>query len=122
MHIKDAARRVPSPLTSKSFLLAGAALMGAGGLLLSTPEKGSTATWLSTYAPATITLAGSYLGGFLIGWGARRALRATAMIAGVAILLIGLLTKVGLDGTAIEPWLHASVGWISEHLDAIAQK
>jgi uncharacterized membrane protein (Fun14 family) len=115
--LKDAARRVPSPLTSKSFLLAGAALIGAGGLWFSTPEKGSTASWLSTYAPATMTLAGSYLGGFLIGWGARRALRTTAIVAGVAILLLGLLTKFGLGGSAIEPWIQASVGWVSEHLD-----
>jgi uncharacterized membrane protein (Fun14 family) len=105
-------------LTSKSFLLAGAALMGSGSLWLSTPEQGSTAAWLATYAPAAMTLAGSYLGGFLIGWGARRALRTTAIIAGAAILLIGLLTKFGLDGSAIEQWLHASVGWVSEHLDS----
>ena len=117
MRVKDAARRVPSPLTSKSFLLTGVAFMGAGGLWLSTPEKGSTAAWLSTYAPASMTLAGSYLGGFLIGWGARRALRTTAIIAGAAILLIGLLTKLGLHGSGIESWLHASVGWVSEHLD-----
>jgi hypothetical protein len=24
---------------------------------------------------------------------------------------------VGLDSSAIETWLHASVGWVSEHLD-----
>jgi hypothetical protein len=34
------------------------------------------------------------------------------------VLLIGLLTKFGLDGSAIEQWLHASVGWVSEHLDS----
>ena len=32
-------------------------------------------------------------------------------------MLIGLLTKFGLDGSAVEAWLHASVGWVSEHLD-----
>jgi uncharacterized membrane protein (Fun14 family) len=64
-----------------------------------------------------MTLTGSYLGAFLIGWGARRALRTTAIIAAVALLLIGLLTKFGLDGSAIEQWIHASVGWISEQLD-----
>ena len=118
VQLRDAARRVPSPLTSKSFLLAGTAFIGAGGLWLSTPESGSTAARLAPYAPAAITLAGSYMGGFLIGWGARRALRTTAIIAGVAILLIGLLTRFGLDGSAIEQWLHASVDWVSEHLDA----
>jgi len=115
--VKDAAQRVPSPLTSKSFLLVGTAFLGAGWLWFSTPATGSTAAWLSTYAPATMTLAGSYLGGFLIGWGARRALRMTAIVAGVAILLLGLLTKFGLDGSAIESWLQASVGWVGEHLD-----
>jgi hypothetical protein len=55
-------RRPPrSPFTSKSVLGAGAALLGSGGLLLATPDPGSTASWLQQYAPATTTLAASFL-------------------------------------------------------------
>ncbi|MEA3411165.1 MAG: hypothetical protein U9R74_06460 [Pseudomonadota bacterium] len=119
--VKEAARRVPSPLTSKSFLAAGAALFGAGGVWLTSPEEGSAASLLSPYAPAIMTLAGSFLGGFLIGWGARRALRTTAIIGGVVLVLFFLLAKIGVDGSAIEQWVHTSLDWLGENLDA-AQK
>jgi uncharacterized membrane protein (Fun14 family) len=115
---KGAALRPPrSPFTSKSVLGAGAALLGSGGLLLATPDQGSAASWLQQYAPATTTLAASFLGGYFIGWGAKRTLRVTAIVAGVALGLIGLLAKFGIDASAVESWISASVGWVGENLD-----
>ena len=106
-----------SPFTAKSFLLAAAAFLGAGGLWLAAPEKGSITSWVQPYAPAVVTLAGSFLGGFLVGWGARRALTVTALVAGVAMALLGLAAYFGMDGAAAEQWVNSSVSWMSANLD-----
>jgi uncharacterized membrane protein (Fun14 family) len=113
-----AERRPPrSPFTSKSVLGAGATLLGSGGLWLANPEQGTAAAWVQQYAPAATTLAASFLGGYFIGWGAKRTLRVTAIVAAVAIGLIGLLAKFGIDASAVESWITASVGWMGENLD-----
>jgi uncharacterized membrane protein (Fun14 family) len=106
-----------SPFTSKSVLGAGAALIGSGGLLLATPDPGSTASWFQQFAPATTTLAASFLGGYFVGWGAKRTLRVTAIVAAVAIGLIGLLSKFGMDVSAVQSWIGASVDWVGQNLD-----
>ena len=112
------ARRQPrSPFTSKSVLGAGAALLGSGGLWMANPEQGSAASWLQQFAPATTTLAASFLGGYFVGWGAKRTLRVTAVVAAVALALVGLLAKFGIDASAVESWINASVGWVGENLD-----
>jgi uncharacterized membrane protein (Fun14 family) len=113
--------RARSPLTSKAFLGAGTALAGSGGLALGTPEAGSLLAWLQPYAPAVATLAASFVGGYLIGWGAKRTLRITAIVAAIAIAVIGLLAKFGVDGGAAEAWIQSSVGWVGEHLDDAQQ-
>jgi len=110
-------RPARSPFTSKSVLGAGAALLGSGSLLLATPDQGTAASWLQQYAPATTTLAASFLGGYFIGWGAKRTLRVTVIVAAVAIGLVGLLAKFGVDASAVESWINASVGWVGENLD-----
>jgi uncharacterized membrane protein (Fun14 family) len=115
---KAADRHPPrSPFTSKSVLGAGAALLGSGGLWLANPEQGSAASWLQQYAPATTTLAASFLGGYFIGWGAKRTLRVTAVVAAVVLGFVGLLAKFGIDASAMESWINASVGWVGDNLD-----
>jgi uncharacterized membrane protein (Fun14 family) len=111
-------RRPPrSPFTSKAVLGATAALFGSGGLWLGTPEQGSAASWLQQYAPATMTLAASFLAGYFIGWGAKRTWRVTTVVAAIAIGLIGLLAKFGIDISGVESWINSSVGWVGENLD-----
>jgi len=120
---KDGRRRLRSrsPLTSKAFLGAGAALAGSGGLVMTGPDAGSAAAWLQPYAPAAATLSASFLGGYLIGWGAKRTLRVTAIVAAVAIAVIGLLAKFGVDAGGAEAWIQSSVGWVGEQLDDAQQ-
>ena len=110
-------RSARSPFTSKSVLGGGAALVGSVVLWLANPEQGSTASSLQPYAPATGTLAASFLGGYFIGWGVRRALRVTAIVAAVAIGLVGLLAKFGIDASMFESWINAGVGWVGNNLD-----
>ena len=89
--------------------------------MLATLDQGSTASWFQQYAPATTTLAASFLGGYFIGWGAKRTLRITAIVAAVAIGLIGLLAKFGIDASAVESWISSSVGWMGQNLDEAQQ-
>jgi uncharacterized membrane protein (Fun14 family) len=72
---------------------------------------------MQPYAPAAMTLAGSFFGGYFIGWGVKRSLRVTTVVAAVAIGLVGLPVKFGVDASAVESWVHASVGWVGDNLD-----
>jgi hypothetical protein len=59
-------------IASSPVLLSAATFLAAGGLWLAEPDKGSVLTALKPYAPATMSLAGSFLAGLIIGRGARR--------------------------------------------------
>lgn len=89
--------------------------------MLAEPGAGSALSWLQQYAPAVATLAASFLGGYLTGWGAKRTLKITAIVAAVAIAVIGLLDKFGVDASGAEAWIQSSVGWVGEQLDDAQQ-
>jgi uncharacterized membrane protein (Fun14 family) len=110
-----------APLTSKTFLGSAAAFLGSGGFMLTSQDAGSTGAWLQQFAPAATTLAGSLLGGFLIGWAAKRALRTTIIVAVVVLGVVGLLANVGLDVSAVDAWVNTSVGWLGDHMDSAQQ-
>jgi len=98
---------------SKMFLLSAAGFLGAIGLWMTDPGQGSLLSLLQPYAPAIMALAGSFTGGFLVGWFARRTFGKTIFITGLVIAAIGLLIKFGVGGSALEDWVHASVGWVN---------
>lgn len=99
---------------SKMFLVSAAGFLGSTGLWMTDPGHGSLLSLLQPYAPATMALAGSFTGGFLVGWFARRTFGKTIFITGLVIAAIGLLIKFGVGGSSLEGWAHASVGWVSE--------
>ena len=104
-------------LASRSVLLSAVTFAGAGGLLLSEPEKGSLLMALQPYAPAVLSLSGSFLSGLFVGRAARRRLAPVFLTGGVAIAAIGLMTKYGVIGPAADQWVQSSVGWVSGNMD-----
>jgi len=108
---------VPPPWTAQSVVTV-AALMGVGGWqwLTGDSQRGPV-SFLMPYLPVLMTAGASYLGGFLIGWGARKTLRITAVASAVALALIGLLVHLGVDGSAAEHWVSASAGWVGEQVE-----
>lgn len=100
----------PTLLSSKSIWVAGAAILGSLGYSMLGSPKGAAGNWLHSAAPGVATLAGSYLGGYVIGWGARRALKITASVSAVALGGIGLIAYLGLDGSAAQAFVNASSG------------
>jgi uncharacterized membrane protein (Fun14 family) len=101
------------PWTSPSFLAAGATT--AVGL----------AAWLSDMlSPALARGGASYLGGYLIGWVCRRAIKITALAAGAILALIALLKSAGwidLDWSAIERDVSQSLTWLRGEADSLKQ-
>lgn len=99
------------PWTAKSFLAAGAAMVG--GL----------ASWIGNFtSPTMAQMAGSYLGGFLIGWAFRRFLRMAAMLAAILIAGIALLKATGwlnIDWASIEAQLSQSLRWLQGEADGL---
>jgi uncharacterized membrane protein (Fun14 family) len=90
-------------------------LFAAAGIAwLTTPDPGSTLAWLKPTAPATMSVTGSYLAGYFVGWGARRTIKLTSIIAGIAIALFGLLASWGWDSSGAESWVNSAVGWAGE--------
>ncbi len=85
--------------------------------------QGKSAT-LKPTSPATFRLGVSYLGGFFLGWALRRFIKATLLLSGAAILLIGLGKKLGwieLDWASIESHVRDSLAWLQGEAGAVKQ-
>jgi uncharacterized membrane protein (Fun14 family) len=99
------------PWNARSFLAAGAAMVG--GL----------ASWIANFTSPTVAqMAGSYLGGFLIGWAFRRFLRMAAMLAAMIIAGIAVLKATGwlnLDWASIETHLSQSIRWLQGEAEGL---
>jgi uncharacterized membrane protein (Fun14 family) len=109
--------RVPPPWTAKS-VVAVAALMGLGGWQWLTGEsQHGTLSFLTPYLPVLMTAGASYIAGYCIGWGARKTLKITAIVAAVAVALIGLFVHFGVDASSAEHWISASAGWVGEQVE-----
>ncbi|HAJ91623.1 MAG TPA: hypothetical protein DCO71_03220 [Gammaproteobacteria bacterium] len=104
-------------IASKPLLLSAATFLGAGGLWFAEPDKSALLTTLKPYAPAAMSLAGSFLAGLVIGRIARRRLSKVLIAGGLGVVAVTLLTKFGVIGPAADQWVQSSVGWVSENLD-----
>ena len=110
-------RESRSPLSAKSVLIAGGLFVVAFGGSMVGAGKGADASWLRSLTPGTLVVTGSYLAGFFIGWGARRAIKLTTMITGAAVAATGLLVWLGWDVSAIESWLNSTSAWAGESIE-----
>jgi uncharacterized membrane protein (Fun14 family) len=72
---------------------------------------------LDTYGPTLMALAPSFIGGFVIGLLARKALRTTLLLAGVALLGVYLAGRAGLDAGAVEAWVRSASSWAGENIE-----
>ena len=106
-----------SPLGAKSVWLAAALLIGSGGALVSGPADSKLASLLQSQAPAVMTVAGSYLAGFFIGWGARRTIKLTSIISGIVLAIIGLFVSWGWDGAELQSWVNSTSTWLGESIE-----
>ena len=106
-----------SPFSAKSVLLAGGAFLGALGVSTVGSGKGADASWLQSLAPSILTITGSYLAGFFIGWGARRAIKLTSIITGIAVAVTGLLIWLGWDVSSVQSWLNSTSAWAGESIE-----
>lgn len=77
---------------------------------------GGLASWIGNYtSPAVAQMAGSYLGGFLIGWAFRRFLKLAVVIVGFTLACIGALKTTGwidLDWNSIEGQISGLMRWV----------
>ena len=106
---------VMSAFTAKSVVVAAGFFIGSGIAWLTHPQEGSILAALKPGAPATMSIAGSYLAGYFVGWGARRTIKLTAVITGIALAVIGLVASLGWDSTAAESWVNSAFGWFGEN-------
>jgi uncharacterized membrane protein (Fun14 family) len=109
--------RSRSPFTAKSVLLAGAVFIGALGYSAAGSGQGTAASWLQSLTPGAMTLSGSYLGGFFIGWGARRALKLTSVITSLVIAATGIFVWLGWDASSVQSWLSETSRWAGENIE-----
>jgi uncharacterized membrane protein (Fun14 family) len=97
-----AALLADAPWSAKSVIAAG--VVTVGGL----------ASWVADLtSPAVAGIAGSYLGGFFIGWAFRRFLRMAALMAAGLLACVAVLENTGwidLDWTAVETHISHTIG------------
>jgi uncharacterized membrane protein (Fun14 family) len=106
-----------SPFSAKSVWLAAGLFIGSAGAMLSGPATGTIASWFHSLSASVMPLAGSYLAGFFIGWGARRTIKLTSIIAGIALAVIGLFVSWGWDGSAVQLWVNSASAWVDESVE-----
>jgi uncharacterized membrane protein (Fun14 family) len=106
-----------SPFTAKSVLLAGVVFIGSLGYWITGADKATAASWLQAAAPDMMAVTGSYLGGFFIGWGARRTIKITSIVAGIVLAVIGLFVSWGLDGSTVQSWVNSGTAWIGQSVE-----
>ena len=114
---EDGRGKLADFVASRSFLLSLASFLGAGGLWLAEPNKGSVLAALQPYAPVAMSLAGSFLAGLIIGRIARRRLKYVLIAGGVMVIAVSLLAKFGVIGPAADQWVQSSLGWASNKMD-----
>ena len=114
---KGERREGRSPFSAKSVLLAGGIFIGAFGIMTTGSGKGAVASWLQSMAPGTMAVAGSYLGGFFVGWGARRTIKLTSIITGLAVAATGLLVWLGWDASTVQSWLNSASAVAGEKIE-----
>ena len=98
-------------------LLAGALFIGALGYWIAGADKNTAASWLQTIAPGTMAVTGSYLGGFFVGWGARRTIKITSIVTGIVLAAVGLFVSWGWDGAAAQSWVNSATAWVGQSVE-----
>jgi uncharacterized membrane protein (Fun14 family) len=102
---------VNPPWQAKSFLVAGVA--AAAGLV----------AWMNDMmSPALARVSASYLGGFLIGWACRRALKLTVLMGGAILTLLAVLKSTGwidLNWAVIEQSVSQGIAWLHGEVEGL---
>jgi uncharacterized membrane protein (Fun14 family) len=115
--LKDHRSTGRSPFTAKSVLFAGALFIAALGYWILGSDKDASASWLQAASPATMAITGSYLGGFFIGWGARRTIKITSVVTGILLAAIALFVSWGWDGSTAQSWVNSASAWIGDSIE-----
>ncbi len=110
---------LPELLASKHALASLVAFLGAGWLLLVKPDSGTMKAALLPYAPAVMSLTGSFLAGLIIGRIARRNLKPVLISGGVLVVAITLLTQFGVIGPSADQWMQSSTAWVNVQLNTM---
>jgi uncharacterized membrane protein (Fun14 family) len=110
-------RKGRSPFSARSVWLAAGLFIGGAGAMLSGPTTGTIASWFHSLSASVMPLAGSYLAGFFIGWGARRTIKLTSIIAGIALAVIGLFVSWGWEGSMAQSWVNSASAWVGESVE-----
>jgi uncharacterized membrane protein (Fun14 family) len=114
---REKLQRVPSPFTAKSVWAATGLCVGAGSAMVSEPSGSAIVSWLQGHAPAVMGVAGSYLGGFFAGWGARKTIKITSMVTVISLAAVGLLVSWGWDGAGMQSWINLGSAWVGESVE-----
>lgn len=114
MRPQELLRKGRSPFSARSVWLATGLFIGGAGAALSGPTEGTIGPWFQGLSTSVMPLAGSYLAGFFIGWGARRTIKLTSIIAGIALAVIGLFVSWGWDGSMAQSWVNSATAWAGE--------
>ena len=75
-------------------------------------------------SPALARVSASYLGGFLIGWACRRALKFTALMTGTVMASIAILQSTGwinINWPVIEQNVLQSFTWLHGEAEGLKQ-
>jgi uncharacterized membrane protein (Fun14 family) len=70
-----------------------------------------------SYGPILLSLLVSFLGGWVIGRTARRALATTMLVTGVILALLALVGRIGVDGSTADQWVRSGSAWLGTNIE-----
>jgi uncharacterized membrane protein (Fun14 family) len=70
-----------------------------------------------SFGPILLSLLVSFVGGWVIGRTARRALATTMLVTGVILALLAVLGRLGVDGSIADQWVRSGSGWLGANIE-----
>jgi len=123
--VSDQQDRLPGARPAKALeaFLAGAPWKAKSVLAAGATTIAGLAAWFGDQvSPALARGGASYIGGFLIGWTFRRAVKLAALIAGLFLTVIATLKSVGwidFDWASIESNVSQSLHWLNGEAEGL---
>ncbi len=76
---------------------------------------------MQSYGPIFLSLLVSFVGGWVIGRTARRALGTTMLVTGVILALLAVLGRFGIGGSMADQWVRSGSAWLGANVEGTAR-
>jgi uncharacterized membrane protein (Fun14 family) len=70
-----------------------------------------------SFGPILLSLLVSFVGGWVTGRTARRALGTTMLVTGVILALLAVVGRLGVGGSIADQWVRSGSAWLGSNIE-----